>query len=360
MLRSTEMRYRAACEVDYRFICHHCKYQTEWFYSSLEKYAVHRLESSRFEVKAVHNIKKLQKIEQKALEHLNDLIDLIKDMFDKSNCEPVTDVAIVEQFKDLFPQGKSCPNCRKRQMWYPAASSRIWRQGNINSNLEAVVGEPTVELMGAPDASEYVAENITDDIPTVFTEKLLVKDMEKEQLAYWHLRNIAHDNILYVQDVVMHKPDEFLVIQEQYKSVPLSMLLTEGIEEKDFQDYIMQLCDALEFLHSQKPSIAHNAILPQHILVGEGNLLKLSCFDEATIGDAPTNDIIMLGKLMEYVDEKYMKKYREVIDGCVDGYKTITDFRQDFLPQVTIRFPRAILIFMVIIMALLIISRRML
>jgi len=319
------------CTIEYRYICDKCSYLTKWYKSNVESVANHGLEESEF-------------------------VSFIKKMIDKSARVPIVDAAVFEQFRGLFAQGASCPKCKSCQPWYLAGSAGEWKQANSNNNLEVVVGEPTALLAGDPDAIEF-----TTDTPTVFTTRDIYKPgVQIEKLGYRHLRGAKHYNVLYVQDVTEPRPSMFSIVEEQFESIPLSELLIKGISEKDFQDFIMQLFDALEFLHNHKPGISHNAISPEHILVGKGNLLKLAHFDEATVDGSPLGDIAMLGKLMGSINAKYIKKYQQVMDNCAGGaYKTIDDLRQDFLPY-AIKLPVLLFALAFIVMAFIFIVRRVL
>jgi len=293
---------------------------------------------------------------EQALEQLKAFISFVKKMLDKSSNEPIADTGTFKQFRRLFVKGKSCPKCKSRQTWYAADSPSDWRQANINNNLEAVIGESTVQLMGVPAAEK----NITDPLAPFTTREIYKTNVSLESLACWHLRKAENLNILYIEDVTELQPGVFSIMEEQFDGTPLSSLLEAEISKKDFQDFILQLCDALAFLHSYNPRIAHNAIFPENILIGEGNLLKLAHFDEAAVGGALSGDIIMAGELMQSIDADYMKKYQKVIDSYIDGtYKTIDDLRQDFMPY-SIKSPTVLFILSVIAFALLFIMRRVL
>ena len=216
----------------------------------------------------------------------------------------------------------------------------------MNNNLEITWGKPVAQLIDSPDTA-YT------------TRKIYKADVPIEKLGYWHLNKVEHDNILFVQDVTEPQAGIFTIVEEQFEGIPLSDLLAKGIGEKDFQDLIMQLCDVMEFLHNLEPSISHNAISFENILVGKDNLLKLIHFDDATLEGSLLDDIATLGILMRNVDAKYIKKYQPVIDSCIGReYKTVDSLRQDFYPSS--RIPKILFVVILIVFAYIIIAGRLL
>ena len=200
-------------------------------------------------------------------------------------------------------------------------------------------GESVVELMGMPEAGEDV--NAAKPIEMSFNDRVLagVTSTRKENLGYRHMLGIRHPNLLCVHELTELDQGVFTVKEEKYQGVPLSVLIEEGLEEGDFQDYILQLCDALNALHQHKPSILHNKVSAQNILIGRDNLLKLTHFDEAAIGDLFTNDIAMVGKLMGSVEAKYIRRYKNIIRKSAGVYTTIDSLRADVLRRTKRRLP---------------------
>jgi len=221
-------------------------------------------------------------------------------------------------------------------------------------------GTSSVKLEGAPDVSEYYTWDM--GIPTEFTTRTVHTNTPLEQLGYWHMRELYHVNLLYIKDVAETQDGVFSVCEENYDSKPLSDILLNRISSKDFGDYIMQLCDALAFLHEQEARLSHNAICSENILIGKDNLLKLSCFDNMTAGESPKNDILMVGKLMASVNGAYTKNYTEIIDNCLNGaYEQISELRDDFMSASPIPWiSRAITLVVVVLMFSLIVLRRVL
>ena len=343
----TEAPGKVSCEIEYRYICDHCSHLTKWYKSTLKGFSTQQDAS-----------------EAQQLEQLEASMAVVKNVFDKSANVQIDDADTFKKFKRLFPRGKSCPKCKSQQPWYLTTSFNDWKQANINNNLEITLGEPVPQhdlkhgqdepFAEPPEAVEYFAQP-----PMVYTTRNIHKtNVPIEKLGYWHLSKIRHDNIILVKDVTEPEPGVFTIVEEQFEGIPLSDVLAQGVSEKEFQDLIMQLCDALIFLHNLEPSISHNAISPENILVGEDKLLKLTHFDDATLTSSPLNDMIALGILMRGVEAGYIKKYQDIIDSCIAGeYKTFGEFRKKFPPPA--RLPKILFAVMMILFIYRVISRRL-
>ena len=348
---TSAMTYKATCPVKYRFTCESCNHTTEWYESELVKTVSNVLNLGRFKAQSFHSINSLKKTEEKALQQLNVLISLIKKI-DTSTDTPST--PIIAQYNDLFSKAKSCPMCKKRQSWFLTSATNM--PPNV-SNRDVIWGKAKVELMNQPDSSEYeVAEPVKT--AAAFVTRTLESISKPEDIGYWHLRKIRHDNILFVLNIFKHQPDTISIVEEKFESTPLSDLMETGISEKEFNDYVLQLCDALDFLHNQTPPIVHNGILSYNILVGKDNLLKLTGFDDATIGGVFEDDIAMVGLLMSDIREKYISKYEDIIISCLDGkFTTIKELRKNFL-QVNTSYAKITIVIIFVCLAIFLISHR--
>jgi serine/threonine protein kinase len=159
----------------------------------------------------------------------------------------------------------------------------------------------------------------------------LSKLVFKKDINAWKMRNIKHKNLLGIQDIHDGGENGIIITRESFDGVPLSSINRKELSEEDFKDYMIQLCDALSYLHSQKPAISHNAVTLDNILLRTDKVLKLSNFDYVSFGDTPKNDISMVGELMNSMRGKYMKHYKPIIDYCDGVYESIDDLRSDLI-----------------------------
>lgn len=386
-LRITEMKYRATCSVKYKYVCNECGFETKWYRPVLEQVVGHRLKSSRFEMKAIHDVDELEKTEKKALKQVRRLRSLIKTLLTEPQNDTSLDPAIAEQYNDLFIKGKKCPNCKAKQPWYPAASFHSERQKEPDFMGPNVVwGGSKVELMGMPDPEEFenkeefdipaVVSTPTDvpkhtrigmliDFPTSddpvalgFKAWEIHYDVQAINMRYKHMHKMEHDNILRINDSFVSNAATIVIHEEVFEGITLYELLKRGVTEKQFYDYMLQLCDALECMH--KHGLTHNAIYPKNILIGKSNLLKLTYFEEVTKSESFRNDIAMLGALMSDVKEKFMKQYRSLIVSCVSGeYETIKDVRAWLILPKKARYGVVLTVLLTLGLAILLLARRM-
>jgi len=320
------MTYVVECIVKYSYICEHCGIKTEEFESKLwQETEVPLPKGSRFDnAIQVPDPAVLEKYQQIAFAKMRQLVTAINKIFENTENNEKVYSYIAEQFNELFSKAKSCPECKHHQTWYPVetfgSSSRF-------HGLKVLWGKIDVELAGAPQVDEVTSEEPQE---RAMNQRIIKNTKEKkEDLAYWHIRGQEHINLLYVQDVQYHQDNVFSVKEEIFESNPFSVIIEKGFKESDFQDYMIQLCDALEFLHTLEPCITHNKVLARNVLVGKGHLVKLSHFDEASVGESPDADIAMLGELMSGVKGSYIKYYKNIIENCNGVYKSIDDLRTD-------------------------------
>lgn len=134
---------------------------------------------------------------------------------------------------------------------------------------------------------------------------------------YKRLSYLKHKNLVKIHDVICCD-DCTYVFEEYVNGQSLQTLLeNEGwIPEKNAVNYIMQLCDALIYLHSQNPPIIHRDIKPENIMLSDDDVIKLIDFDIAReFKQSARRDTIFMGTKEYAAPEQY-------------GYKQ-TDSRTD-------------------------------
>lgn len=98
------------------------------------------------------------------------------------------------------------------------------------------------------------------------------------------LKLIRHDNIPIVYD--MEEDENYIYIIEEYikgQSLRAYKLSHQTIQETQLYNFILQLCDVLEFLHSMTPPILYLDLKPDNVLITEYGQIKLVDFGTAAI-----------------------------------------------------------------------------
>jgi len=424
---TSRMEIKASCAIKYDYICEHCGYQTGIFKSELSQVARHRhLGGSRFAVNLDVDFDGIERVKEKALLQLTNMIAVIEKMLRDASWEIViaNEPFIAEYYNEIFGKGKSCPNCKTRQTWYPAASSGLSVRrgalygalfslfiGNIlghvvvfyiladynipliflaaaqllfilsggfagyaltNAKINALKKqyENTVQLRGPRVTWGEPMVELTgaplepehnEDKPEYMNDSTITMSAEKkEDLGHWYMLGLDHENILYVSEINDADDGNFQVVQEDFYGVPLSRLLVKGVNENAFRNYIFQLLNALEYLHQQTPVITHNAVYAKNILIDQQGLLKLSFFDDVQAGNPPENDINMVGRLIGCVGEKYVKRYETVIKKCNGSYKTIDEVRQGLTPIKPINYSVIIGVVFIVFLVFVLLLNRLL
>jgi len=352
MAKSAQMVYEATCELTYRYTCEKCKHTTDNFTYTLKQYASHTHQGgNKFQLNLDLDITALDKAQDKAIQRL----DMIKKMMTDMKAHPNI---IIEKFPffpeiydDALSMGKKCPKCGAGQSWYPA--SRF-----IPNSFPAITfGPDAVKLQGL-DESEFLPEDDTD----VFPVHTIVVNKYKEdlnQLVYQKLLENQHQNIVRIKRIQEHTLGVYSIDIEDFQGVPLSAKLSVGISEKQFQDIIIEICDALEFLHTQEPPIVYNIPLADNILIDDSNLIKLTNFEHAILNGDVTADVKNLHAFMESVDAKYMKRYTKFLEKS-KKYKSIKKFHFEFLPLLKPGYAKIFSVLFVILFAFGMILRRFL
>jgi hypothetical protein len=179
---------------------------------------------------------------------------------------------------------------------------------------------PLSEIPTPTVPQSIIAEIITNDPLTSNSEPAIITVKTNKTDIYKQLKGKEHINILTIHNVSQSDItfDDFngITLQERLKS-PLSV--------HDFEDYFTQICDALEFLHSQKKPISYNNLTADNIVIGDDNLLKLFNFNKADNVTPISQDIEAVARLMLTVNEKYVKRYTSITKPCFSGKFTNFD-----------------------------------
>jgi len=195
--------------------------------------------------------------------------------------------------------------------------------------------------------------------------KYLVKDYESSDLYKMtvmktgdiriYKKLIDTDNINIIKIISVTKLDEGeLVVIEEYNenSITLQEKIDNTIDEGDFEDALLQICDALLYLHSLKKSIVYNLVTPDSIQIDKDNLIKLNDFSKAEYNNEIKNDVKMFGKLIQSSGKKFKNKYHNLISKCEKENITINDVRNNIHKAkrvMGIRFSIFILIFILLL-----------
>jgi len=108
----------------------------------------------------------------------------------------------------------------------------------------------------------------------------------------------------------------------------MNACLTDGM----FQDYLLQLCDVVDFLHQQTPPLAHGSIALHTVMVLPSQVVKLTGYDDVYVHATSKQDILALGEIVAAAPKHLRKKYRFIADKAQQGlYETVTAFQDDLM-----------------------------
>jgi serine/threonine protein kinase len=190
--------------------------------------------------------------------------------------------------------------------------------GKTSSNIRARAHAPHEgRAADAADAPGVIGRSFETDRPDVY----------RQLLKTWH------PNILGVLGIDKTENGAFLVTEEYFEGLALRECLANGADEREFVYYMMQLCDALDFLHELEPPVAHGGVAADNILINADGALKLTNFDRAQNAGDRAGDIAAVGKLLKSTGRIHARKYRSVIEKCgregEGEYKSFGDIYKD-------------------------------
>jgi serine/threonine protein kinase len=191
------------------------------------------------------------------------------------------------------------------------------RQKKKFADKHTTHNNPEIEWNYVPTADDEIVKDtlvkVIPEIP-VAEQQISINTASANFDIYKQLLGKEHLNILFVKEVNADN-----LIFEDFNGITLAERLKSKLSVHDFEDYFQQICDALEFLHSQKKPISYNNLTADNIVIGEDNLLKLFNFNKADNTTPITSDIEAVASLMLTINEKYIKRYKSITKPCFNG-----------------------------------------
>jgi serine/threonine protein kinase len=176
------------------------------------------------------------------------------------------------------------------------------------------------------------------------------------------LARLDHPNLPKVSDMFVEGRREYLVM-DFVDGHDLRQLMEEKrrrdefLDEKQVREWADQLCDALEYLHSQDPPVLHRDIKPANIKLAPGGLIKLVDFglvkllaadDSSTVTVLQGRGTVAYTPLEQYgVDTGHTDIRSDIYSLGATLYHLLTnqppaDAKQRFLNPNALVFPREI------------------
>lgn len=101
------------------------------------------------------------------------------------------------------------------------------------------------------------------------------------------IKGLRHSYIPQVYDILEQNGETFIVM-DFVDGTDFKKLISGGTRftKKQLLKYFIQLCEAVDYLHSQKPPVIHSDIKPENIMLTSGNYICLIDFNVSLAFDA--------------------------------------------------------------------------
>lgn len=136
------------------------------------------------------------------------------------------------------------------------------------------------------------------------------------------LKELKHPYLPSIADII-ESDDTIIIVMDYVEGRPLSdILIEEGtIEEDKVADYAIQLCDVLDYLHSQKPPIIYRDLKPANIMLRPDGKITLIDFGTARKYNYDSvSDTTCLGTIGYAAPEQFAGETLRQTDARTDIY----------------------------------------
>jgi len=198
-------------------------------------------------------------------------------------------------------------------------------------NLPVILwGESKIRLLGSDE--KKTDEAIDGSAEKIFFMRRVNVDIDRATDPVWKiLPGLRHENIAEIRSASYDGFGIVTLEAEKIEGSRFGDIIRKGMSESRFQDHMMQLLDAVEYLHLHEPAITHNKIRLDTIRIKKSDELKLTDFEKVRLDFDVKLDISMIGAVMGAVNGKFMKNYQGVVFKCkLNMYESISELREDF------------------------------
>ena len=136
------------------------------------------------------------------------------------------------------------------------------------------------------------------------------------------LKELKHPYLPSIADII-ESDNTIIIVMDYVEGRPLSDILTEEgtIEEDKVADYAIQLCDVLDYLHSQKPPIIYRDLKPANIMLRPDGKITLIDFGTARKYNYDSvSDTTCLGTIGYAAPEQFAGETLRQTDARTDIY----------------------------------------
>ena len=149
-----------------------------------------------------------------------------------------------------------------------------------------------IEIVELSREKVYIVKNSLDD--KLYIKKILES---KNYHVYKKMQELSIDNVPKIYEII-RQGDKLIAIEEYISGFSLKEILAERkiIPDSQVIQYILDLINIMEKLHSSRPAIIHKDIKPSNIMITNDGIVKLIDFDISRVHDSEkSTDTHILG-----------------------------------------------------------------
>lgn len=136
------------------------------------------------------------------------------------------------------------------------------------------------------------------------TQQMVLKrtSSNRNDEVYRLLKNKTHKNLTQILEVCSDE-DKLIVLENFCSGKNLLQIISDGLPAKKAYKYIVQICEALDFLH--KNGIIHRDIKPSNVIIADDNAVLVDLGIARLISQNEENDTENLGTIGYAAPEQF-------------------------------------------------------
>lgn len=141
---------------------------------------------------------------------------------------------------------------------------------------------------------------------TVTGRQYLEKTLDVYDLRVYEFLRVNRNIHIPAVESCTVRDGKLVVLEDYVNGETLTNALRRGLPEPERRRVVLEVCDALQFLHAANPPIIHRDVKADNIILTPDGVVKLIDYDAATVFDpTKTADTVLMGTPGAAAPEQY-------------------------------------------------------